>query len=85
MFDRILPRMRQLVRASEYVITAHAGEEMESDGLILFDISIAFSLAKLWKGKGTNRRWSANTLLKAKPWLARRRLSLLKLDRRANW
>ena len=29
MFDRKLRRMRQLVRASEYVITAHAGEEME--------------------------------------------------------
>ena len=38
MFDRILRRMRQFVRASEYVITAHAGEEMESDGLVLFDI-----------------------------------------------
>ena len=39
MFDRILRRMRQLVRASEYVITAHAGEEMEGDGLVLFDLT----------------------------------------------
>jgi len=38
LFDRILRRMRQLVRAAEYVITAHAGEEMEADGLVLFDI-----------------------------------------------
>ena len=38
MFDRILRHMRQLVRASDYVVTAHAGEEMEADRLVLLDI-----------------------------------------------
>jgi hypothetical protein len=38
MLDRILRRMRKLVLAAEYVVTIHAGEEMEADGLVLFDI-----------------------------------------------
>ena len=68
MFDRILRRMLQLVRASEYVITAHAGEEMEADGLVLFDIEHCILTGEVVERQGTNRRWSANTLLKAKPW-----------------
>jgi len=38
MFDRILLRMRELVRRSRYVATAHAAEEMEADGLTIFDV-----------------------------------------------
>ena len=38
MFDRILRRMRELVRTSQYVMTLHAEEEMEADGLSAFDI-----------------------------------------------
>ncbi len=38
MYDRILRRMRKLVRTSGYVMTIHAVEEMEADGLSVFDI-----------------------------------------------
>ena len=38
MFDRILRRMRELVRTSQYVVTVHGVEEMEADGLTVFDI-----------------------------------------------
>lgn len=38
MFDRILRRMRERVRTSEYVMTLHAEEEMEADGLTVFDV-----------------------------------------------
>jgi len=38
MFDRILKRMRGLVRAREYVMTIHAEDEMDSDGLTIYDV-----------------------------------------------
>ena len=38
MFDRILRRMRELVRTSSYVMTVHGHEEMEADQLTVFDV-----------------------------------------------
>lgn len=38
MFERILYRLRELVRTSEYVMTLHAEVEMEVDELNVFDI-----------------------------------------------
>lgn len=35
---RVLRRMQTLVRASEYVVTLHGHEEMEADGLTVYDI-----------------------------------------------
>lgn len=37
MYQRALLRMRELVRTSRYVLTVHAAEELEADGLTLFD------------------------------------------------
>lgn len=38
MFERILNRMREKVRALQYVMTIHAEEEMADDGLSIFDV-----------------------------------------------
>lgn len=38
MFDRILKRMRELVRTRKYVMTLHAEDEMDSDGLTIYDV-----------------------------------------------
>jgi hypothetical protein len=38
MFDRILNRMRGLVRAREYVMTVHAEDEMDADGLTIYEV-----------------------------------------------
>ena len=38
MFDRLLARFRELVKASRYLLTAHAVDEMEADGLTLYDV-----------------------------------------------
>lgn len=38
MFPRILKRLRELVRTKQYVMTLHAEEEMDEDGLSIFDI-----------------------------------------------
>ena len=35
MFDRILKRMREKIRTRRYVMTLHAEEEMDDDGLLL--------------------------------------------------
>lgn len=37
-FDRMLRRMRDLVRASEYVLTVHGADEIEADGPSVFDV-----------------------------------------------
>jgi Domain of unknown function (DUF4258) len=41
-FDRMLQRMRGLVRAGDYVVTVHGAEEMAADGLTASDIEMCF-------------------------------------------
>lgn len=38
MYDAILRRMRELVRRSRYVMTAHGRQEMQADDLNVFDV-----------------------------------------------
>jgi len=38
MFDRILKRMREVVRTRQYVMTVHAEDEMDADGLTIYDV-----------------------------------------------
>ena len=40
-FARVLQRMRSKVRNHQYVMTVHAWEELESDGLSVFDVESA--------------------------------------------
>jgi hypothetical protein len=40
-FDHILQRIRQKVRAFDYVMTIHAEEEMEDDDLSILDVEQA--------------------------------------------
>ena len=41
MFEAIRNKMRERIRNLEYVMTIHAEEEMENDGLSIFDIENA--------------------------------------------
>ena len=41
MFDRILQRMREKVRALEYMMSVHAEEEMDDDDLSILDVEHA--------------------------------------------
>jgi len=36
--DRVLDKLRDLVRSRNYVMTLHAEEEMATDGLSIFDV-----------------------------------------------
>ena len=38
MFDRALKRMREQVRARRYIMSLHAEEEMDADGLTIYDV-----------------------------------------------
>lgn len=40
-FDEILQRLQAKVRALDYVMTIHADEEMDDDGLNVFDVEQA--------------------------------------------
>jgi uncharacterized DUF497 family protein len=37
-YNRILRQMREKVRTRQYVMTLHAEEEMDEDGLTIFDV-----------------------------------------------
>jgi hypothetical protein len=37
-FERILNQLREKVRTRQYVMTLHANEEMDEDGLTIFDV-----------------------------------------------
>jgi len=38
MFERVLRQMRGKIRTRQYVMTLHAEEEMNDDGLTIFDV-----------------------------------------------
>ena len=38
MFDRVLRRCRKKIRHRDYVMTVHAEEEMDDDGLTILDV-----------------------------------------------
>jgi hypothetical protein len=46
-FDRLLRRMRALVREGAYVVTLHGHEEMEADGLTTNDLEHVISTGRI--------------------------------------
>lgn len=38
MYDRVLRRFQICIQSGQYVMTTHAQEEMEADGMTLFDV-----------------------------------------------
>ena len=47
MFERILNRLREKIRAGHYVMTLHAEEEMDDDGLTIYDIEHGIMTGKI--------------------------------------
>lgn len=47
MFERILRRFRERIRSGEFVMTLHAVEEMEDEGLSIFDLERAILTGKI--------------------------------------
>jgi len=38
MFDRVLKRMRELIHSRQYIMPLHAEDEMDADGLTVYDV-----------------------------------------------
>lgn len=56
MFDRMLKRMREKVRTRQYIMTLHAEEEKDSDGLTILDVELCIltgEIAERQKDKAT--------------------------------
>jgi hypothetical protein len=47
MFDRILKRMRERVQTRQYVMTLHAEEEMDEEGLTVYDVESGILTGKV--------------------------------------
>jgi hypothetical protein len=47
MFERILKRFRERIRAGRFVVTLHAVEELEDEGLSVFDVEHAILTGKI--------------------------------------
>ena len=47
MFDNILQRMRNKIRTSDYVMTLHAEEEIDAEGLSIFDVERCILTGKI--------------------------------------
>ncbi|MGA9996487.1 MAG: DUF4258 domain-containing protein [Pyrinomonadaceae bacterium] len=47
MYESILKRLREKIRARQYVMTLHAEEEMNNDGLTIFDIERGILTGKI--------------------------------------
>jgi hypothetical protein len=55
-FERVLQRMRAKVRTRQYVMTVHAWDEMDSDGLSVFDVENAILSGRV-VGRQTDQPW----------------------------
>jgi len=47
MFGKILKKFRDKIRANRYVMTIHAEEEMDDDGLTIFDVERGILTGKI--------------------------------------
>lgn len=47
MYERILKQMREKIRTRQYVMTLHAEEEMNDDGLSIFDVERGLLTGKI--------------------------------------
>ena len=56
MFERVLQRMRASIRSRQYVMTVHAWEELDSDGLSVFDVENAILSGRIAE-RQTDQSW----------------------------
>jgi hypothetical protein len=47
MYDRLLKRMRELIRARRYIMPLHTEDEMEADGLTIYDVESVILTGKI--------------------------------------
>ncbi len=47
MFDRVLKKIHDKIRMNQYIMTIHAEEEMDDDGLSIFDVERGILTGKI--------------------------------------
>jgi Domain of unknown function (DUF4258) len=47
MFERVLKQFRERIRAGSFVVTLHAAEELEDEGLSVYDVEAAILSGKI--------------------------------------
>ena len=71
----MLRRMQALVRANEYVLTLHGHEEMEADGLTVYDVQHVILTGRIVERQRDQRRKEWKYLVGPGRWKATRRWS----------
>lgn len=61
MYERVLRQMREKIRTRQYVMTLHAEEEMNDDGLTIFDVERVILTGALRNGRRTTYLANGNT------------------------
>ena len=62
MYDAELKRMRELIHTRRYVMTLHAEEEMDADGLSIFDVESVILTGRSMNASETVDRKSGSIL-----------------------
>lgn len=71
LFDRYLKRMRELVRTRQYVMTLHAEDEMEADGLTVYDVESAILTGQIIERQKDRASAEWKYVVRSKPLLVR--------------
>ncbi len=69
MFDKILKKFRDNIRTNRYVMTIHAEEEMDDDGLTIFDVERGILTGIIVERQKDKRQVNGNILLKGIPYM----------------
>ncbi len=66
MYERELNRMRERIRLRQYAMTIHADEEMDNDGLTIYDIENAILTGELVERQKDRETKEAKYLVRGK-------------------
>ena len=65
-YKRILNRMREKIRTRQYVMTLHAEEEMNEDGLTIYDVERGILTGEVQERQRDRVTGNGNTVLGVK-------------------
>ena len=75
---RRLPRIRELIRAGRYVVTTHASEEMEADGLTLYDLEHCLLAGRIVERQRDRETGEWKFLVQGPAWSGHRAMVVVK-------
>lgn len=62
MFERVLKLFRERISAGRFVVTLHAAEELEDEGLSVYDVELAILTGKITRRQKDLDRQNVNIL-----------------------